>query len=115
MAIAYGKLVFWIVTKIALACFCEVMYFLTLLVRCALPTIIIIEGFRLYFFANEDYEPLHVHVQCQSATAKFWLNPVALAYNRGMKPSELRKAGDIVRANSNLVQEKWNEFFSNKT
>ncbi len=79
-----------------------------------MPTIIIIDGFRFYFFANENNEPSHIHVQYHSATAKFWLKPVALASNKGMKPSDLKKAGDLVRANNDLIQEKWNEFFSSK-
>ncbi len=79
-----------------------------------MPTILVVDGFRFYFFANEYLEPPHVHVQYQSAVAKFWINPVALASNKGMKPSELKKAGDLVRANSNLMQEKWDEFFGNK-
>jgi hypothetical protein len=68
-------------------------------------------GFRLYFFANERNEPAHVHVQYQSAVAKFWIGPVALAANKGMKPADLRAAGDLVRKHEKLIQEKWNEFF----
>ena len=80
-----------------------------------MPTILIENGFRLYFFANENNEPPHVHVQYQTAVAKYWLNPVALCKNKGMKPAELKKAGDLVRKHEKLVQEKWNEFFSKKT
>lgn len=83
--------------------------------RLLLPTILFIDGFRLYFFSNENNEPPHVHVQYQSSLAKFWINPVALATNRGLKSSDLKKAGDIVRNNEKLIQEKWNEFFSNKS
>ena len=79
-----------------------------------MPTILVVDGFRFYFFANENLEPPHVHVQFQSAVAKFWIDPVALASNKGMKPSELKKAGNLVRANSNLMKEKWDEFFGNK-
>lgn len=36
------------------------------------------------FFASSDFsEPPHVHVQREKFVAKFWLNPVALAKNRG--------------------------------
>jgi len=79
-----------------------------------MPTILIENGFRLYFFANENNEPLHVHVQYQAAVAKFWLRPVALANNLGMKASELRKAGNLVRRYEHLIEEKWDEFFSSK-
>lgn len=80
-----------------------------------MPTILIINGFRFYFYANENKEPPHVHIQYQQATAKFWINPIAMATNKGMRPSELKKAGDLVRENENFIQEKWNEFFSKKS
>jgi hypothetical protein len=80
-----------------------------------LPTILIEDGFRLYFFANESNEPPHVHVQYQQAVAKFWLNPVALGKNKGMKPADLKKAGELVRKHEKLAKEKWNEFFGKET
>lgn len=80
-----------------------------------MPTILIENGFRLYFFANERSEPPHVHVQYQAALAKFWLDPVSLAKSKGMKPSDLKKAGDLVRKHEKLIKEKWNEFFGKKS
>jgi len=77
-----------------------------------MPTILREGGFRLYFFANENNEPPHVHVQYQSAVAKFWIKPVAVARNNGMNASELRRAGDLVGKHEDLVKEKWDEFFS---
>jgi hypothetical protein len=41
-----------------------------------MPTIIKESGFRLFFYSNELDEKVHVHVQYQSAVAKFWLKPV---------------------------------------
>jgi hypothetical protein len=79
-----------------------------------MPTILVENGFRLYFYPNENFEPPHVHVQYQSAVAKFWVGPVALASNKGMKTSDLKRAGDLVRKHEKLIQEKWNEFFSKK-
>lgn len=78
------------------------------------PTILTLNGFRFYFYPNENNEPAHIHVQHQKAVAKFWIGPIALASNKGMNHSELKKAGDLVRANEKLIQEKWNEFFSKK-
>ncbi len=79
-----------------------------------MPTILIENGFRLYFFANENDEPPHVHIQYQKAVAKFWIGPVALAKTKGMKPSDLKRAGDLVRKHEQKILEKWNEFFSKK-
>jgi len=76
-----------------------------------MPTILVKDGFRLYFFANEGKEPIHVHVQYQAMTAKFWIKPIQLAKNCGMNANELSKARIIVRENENLIEEKWNEYF----
>lgn len=79
-----------------------------------MPTVIIINGFRLYFYSDEGTEPVHIHVSYQDRVAKFWLRPILLASNHGLNSSELKKARKIVEKNENLVWEKWNEFFSRK-
>jgi hypothetical protein len=41
-------------------------------------------------------EPPHIHVQQESRTAKFWLNPVALAASGGFSAVELRTPAGLV-------------------
>ena len=77
-----------------------------------MPTILVEGGFRLFFYADEGTEPLHVHVQYQGAVAKFWVKPVSLASNMGMKASDLSKAALLVRKHEELIVERWHEFFS---
>ena len=55
-----------------------------------MPTILRIDGFRFYFYSHEPNEPPHVHVDKGGASAKVWLEPVALARNIGFKPRDLR-------------------------
>jgi Domain of unknown function (DUF4160) len=38
-------------------------------------------GYRVYFYSHEPNEPPHIHVDARGCTAKFWLQPVALARN----------------------------------
>jgi len=80
-----------------------------------MPNVVIEDGYRLFFYANEGFEPAHVHVQYGSGVAKFWINPTRLARNDGLKAMELRKASVLVDKHEGLIQEKWNEFFSKKT
>src|SRR5262249_55675133 len=40
-----------------------------------MPTVLIIQGFRFFFFSNEGSEPPHIHVEKGDGYAKFWLNP----------------------------------------
>ena len=56
-----------------------------------MPTLLIENSFRRYFFANETDEPVHVYVQYQKAIAKFWLSPVALAKNKDTKSHEKKQ------------------------
>jgi len=37
--------------------------------------------YRIYFYSHEPNEPPHVHVDRDDQSAKFWLDPVALAGN----------------------------------
>jgi hypothetical protein len=44
-------------------------------------------------------------------SAKFWLDPVALARNLGFGPAELRRIHRLVTENRNFLLEKWYEHF----
>lgn len=48
-----------------------------------MPTVLIIEGFRFFFFSNEGVEPPHIHVEKADAYAKFWLQPAQLVHSEG--------------------------------
>lgn len=78
-----------------------------------MPTIIRVEGYRLFFYSDEGLLA-HVHVQYQGKTAKIWIKPVKLANNKGLNSSELSKAIKLVIKYEKLIEEKWNEFFSKK-
>ena len=40
-----------------------------------MPTIIFVRGWRLFFYANEGKEPLHIHARKEESECKFWLKP----------------------------------------
>jgi hypothetical protein len=75
------------------------------------PALLRIDGYRFFFFSLEDREPPHVHVAQAGRYAKFWLNPVTLASNRGFRSHELRVIRDLVLEHRNLFLEKWNAYF----
>lgn len=79
-----------------------------------MPTVLRVEGYRFYFYANDSKEPPHIHVQYAGQTAKFWLNPVLLSNNWGMNIKELSKASRLVSKNESFFREKWHAFFSKK-
>ncbi len=77
-----------------------------------MPTVFVINGFRFFFYSNENNEPAHIHVEKADAAAKFWLNPVALENNYGFNSRELKQIEDIIQQNVSGLIKKWNEYFN---
>ena len=76
-----------------------------------MPTILRIQGFRVYFWSHEPNEPPHVHLDKGGASAKVWLEPIALANNVGFPAHELGVILRLVRAQQPTLLEAWHEFF----
>jgi hypothetical protein len=76
------------------------------------PALLRIGGYRFFFYSLEDREPAHVHVAQAGRYAKFWLDPVALASNRGFRSHELTVIRGLVLERRNLFLEKWDAYFS---
>jgi len=54
-------------------------------------------------------EPVHVHVRHGRKEAKYWLQPLALAWNRGYRSHELNDIERIIEANRALILRYWEE------
>ncbi len=76
-----------------------------------MPTVLRIYGFRFYFFGHEPNEPPHVHVDKGGASAKVWLDEVALARNIGYKPRELTAVLALTREHQAALLEAWYGYF----
>ena len=75
------------------------------------PVILRVGPYRFYFVSHDLREPPHVHVDREDVSAKFWLDPVSLAYNLGYPPRELRKLEAIITEHQRDLLEAWNEYF----
>ena len=75
------------------------------------PTVLLAEGCRFFFFSNEGTEPPHIHVEQGDGYAKFWLEPVELVDAVGMKTRELGRARLLVIQHRIDFREKWREYF----
>ncbi len=51
------------------------------------------------------------NVKRDKALAKYWLNPVSLAKNRGFKDPALKKIAKLVEQHQQHLLEAWHEFF----
>jgi len=75
-----------------------------------MPTILRIGPYR--FYSADGDEPIHVHVQRDDYTAKFWVNPVRLENNLGFRNKEINELFRMIEENQLFIIEKWNEYFN---
>ena len=61
-----------------------------------MPTVLRTRPYRFYLYSHEPNEPPHVHVDRDTLSAKFWLEPVGLARNLGFNARELRRLQSLV-------------------
>jgi hypothetical protein len=79
-----------------------------------MPTVLRRDGFRVYFYSHEPNEPPHVHVDRAEASAKLWLERVAVASNAGFSARDLGKVLWLVRSERQSLLEAWHDFFGTK-
>jgi hypothetical protein len=76
-----------------------------------MPTVLRFGPYRFYFYSHEPNEPPHVHVDRDELSAKFWLDPVALARNFGFAARELRAIYEIIIEHQQELLEAWHGHF----
>lgn len=77
-----------------------------------MPTIRNIGPYRIYFYSHDLLnEPPHVHIDRENLSAKFWLNPVALARNLGYNARELSRIEQILTEHRQELLEAWYDNF----
>jgi hypothetical protein len=76
-----------------------------------MPTILQDGPYTFVFFSSDRGEPLHVHVKRDQRIAKYWLQPISLAINRGFAAHELRQVERLVAKHQAVLVEAWNEYF----
>lgn len=77
-----------------------------------MPTVLREGRFRFFFFSNESQEPPHIHIKAAENEAKFWLDPIGLAFNYGLRGRELNEIEELIRQHHVRFLEAWNEHFS---
>jgi hypothetical protein len=79
-----------------------------------MPTILLIRGWRFFFYANEGNEPIHVHCRKGDAEAKYWLDVDAFeaieAHSYNMSPADKRTARRIIFEHFDYIVSEWREF-----
>jgi hypothetical protein len=74
------------------------------------PTILHVQGYRLFFVSFDGSEPIHVHVRKGNRSAKVWVSSLSFAWSnfRLHENSAIRR---IVEENAEMIREKWHEHF----
>ena len=82
-----------------------------------MPTILVIFGWRLHFYANEGNEPIHIHCTKGDMDCKFWLDrenfDISEAYSYNLTPKERRNIRKIILENFEYIEDQWDEHCKN--
>ncbi len=77
----------------------------------SMPTIERWRGYRFYLYSHEPNEPPHIHVDARACSAKFWLQPVALARDVSFAAKEMAELLSHVRQRQVAFLEARNGYF----
>ena len=79
-----------------------------------MPTILLINGWRFFFYANERNEPIHIHCQKGEKECKYWLDSenfnIKEAYTYNMNNKDKRQIKKLIYQYFDLIEEEWNSF-----
>ena len=83
-----------------------------------MPTILMIRGWRFFFYANERNEPIHIHCQKGGAEAKYWLDldgfEAVEAHCYNMSPADKRTVRRIIFQHFDYIVAEWKTFQKKK-
>ena len=79
-----------------------------------MPTILLLLGWRLFFYANEGDEPRHVHCKKGDMECKYWLDldsfDIREAYGYNLAPRARKEIRKIIFQHFDYIAEQWGEF-----
>lgn len=75
-----------------------------------MPTILVKDGFRFFFYSHEGNEPPHIHVIGKGGEMKVWLADLQISKIYNLSPKEQRIVLEIVAANAELFIKQWENF-----
>jgi hypothetical protein len=79
-----------------------------------MPTILLIDGWRFYFYSNENKEPFHIHCRKAEKEGKYWLNDksfdVKEAFTYAMSSVDKRIVRKILFENFEYFKKEWERF-----
>lgn len=76
-----------------------------------MPVILFINGWRFFFYSNENKEPCHVHVQKAEMEARYWMDEKNFEIRKGfanlMSSAVKREVKKIIYQHFDYIVEQW--------
>jgi len=83
-----------------------------------MPTILLIDGWRFFFYANERDEPIHIHCRKAEKECKYWLDvdnfDVLEAYSYNMNNKDKRIVKKMIFEYFEVIEKSWDDFQKGK-
>lgn len=77
-----------------------------------MPTVLMVRGWRLFFYSNEGSEPIHIHARKADNECKYWLKveefDIEESWSHGLSPRDRREIRQIIFDHFNEIIEAWN-------
>ncbi len=83
-----------------------------------MPLVLFIHGWRFFFYANENNEPMHIHCVKAEKECKFWIDEkqyeIKEAYCFNMNSNDKRIVRKIIFEYFDSIVQEWNQFEERK-
>ena len=77
-----------------------------------MPTLLLQDGYRFFFYSNENNEPAHIHVKKGDGEGKIWLEPaLRIGWIHGFTNREENAILQIVNNFAEQFKTNWYEYF----
>ena len=83
-----------------------------------MPTILLIHGWRFFFYANQANEPIHIHCRKAEKECKYWLDRenfyVQEAFSYRMTGKDTKDVKRIIFEYFEYIEREWDKFAEKK-
>jgi hypothetical protein len=83
-----------------------------------MPTVLLINGWRFYFYANESNEPIHIHCKKAEKECKYWLDAenfsLTESFTYNMNNRDKRDVKRLIFEHFEYIEEQWNNIQKGK-